>query len=568
MPSLNRSHLTLACLTVVLLAAVTRVAADDADDQFAVAAGHYDRQRWKLAAEEFQAFLKSHPNDPRAAEGVFFLGESLLQLGKYDDARQRFQDYATRAPAGKYARPALFRAGEAAYLAGKLDVAKTDLDRFAAKYPDDKLNAFAAPYLGEIAWSKGDATAAATLFRDALQRFPDGRLQDDCRVGLAKALEKQNQAEEAERLYLAVAGKTGSRLADAAQFHLGALQYAGGKYDQAVETFSAFENRLAGSPWCSSARLGHGWALLKLNRPDDALKMFEAAASEPKLGVEARYWFGLAQKVKKDWAAAARTLLALAEANPTHELTPAIRFHAGDALLNAGDAAAALKQFDAVLAFNAANGLPDAGGVAGKKKQFDAVLASKAGDEWRQQAVCGKVQAALQTKDYAAVDREAADFEKRFPNSLASRRDVQRMLARSLVERKEFDRAAAMLEPMVDPTKRGQQDLENRYLLGGELRRVETLRRRVGRAAAGGRSGRRAAEDRCPTDAGLAAAGAEEVCRGHRPAGSVPGRKARGRCRPSKAVGELAICYARTGQTRQGRKRSMPSLSRSIPSIR
>ena len=56
-----------------------------------MAAGHYDRQQWKLAVEEFRTFVEKYPNDRRANECVFFLGEALLQLGNIDEARQQFQ---------------------------------------------------------------------------------------------------------------------------------------------------------------------------------------------------------------------------------------------------------------------------------------------------------------------------------------------------------------------------------------------------------------------------------------------------------------------------------------------
>ena len=138
-----------------------------------------------------------------------------------------------------------------------------------------------------------------------------------------------------------------------AQFYLGALQYTSGKYERACETFSAFEDRLAQSPWTPNARLGHGQALLKRDRPDEAVRMFQAVAADSQLAVEARYWIALAEKAKKDWQDAAQTLLALADANPSHPLAPAMRFHAGDALLAAGDVPAAMQQFDAVLALPA-----------------------------------------------------------------------------------------------------------------------------------------------------------------------------------------------------------------------
>ena len=283
--------LAAACRTLIvalaacaILAPATPVHAAEADDQFAVAAGHYDRQQWRLAVEEFQTFLQKYPNDRRANEGVFFLGEALVQLGKLDAARKQFLAYSAREPDGKHARPALFRAGEAAYLSGNVQTARPDLERFLAKYPKDRLNAYVLPYLGDIALAGNDLAAAAGYFRNGLDRFPDGHMQDDCRVGLGRALEKQSQLEEAERLYLAVAGKPASPLADAAQFHLGALQYATGRYDQAAETFAAFEGRLASSAWRPNARLGRGLALLKQNRPAEAMQQFDAVLATPSAG--------------------------------------------------------------------------------------------------------------------------------------------------------------------------------------------------------------------------------------------------------------------------------------------
>ncbi len=152
-------------------------APDEADDQFAVAVGHYDHGRWKLAVEELRAFLEKYPHDRRAGESVFLLGEALLQSGQFDEARRQFLSYTSREPQGKYVRAAAFRSGEAAYLAGDFEKAKPDLVRFLTKYPGDRLNAFVLPYLGDIAFAGGDAAARQLLPRrtePVPQRTPPG----------------------------------------------------------------------------------------------------------------------------------------------------------------------------------------------------------------------------------------------------------------------------------------------------------------------------------------------------------------------------------------------------------
>ncbi|MCE5269021.1 MAG: tetratricopeptide repeat protein [Planctomycetaceae bacterium] len=360
---------TILSLAVAIIVCVSGpLQADEADDQYAVAAGHYDRGRWKLAAEEFLKFRQRFPKDRRQTICAFCLGESLFQLGKFDEALPCFRDYSNREPTGQYAKETLLQLGQCAYLAGKLDAAKTDLKRFLDKYPDDRWNETALFYLAEIALASDDAATAATRFREIMTRFPDGRLQDDCQVGLGRALEKQGQRDQAERLYVAVAAKPDSPQADAAQFHLGAMHYEVGKYAEALTSFAPFDSRLAQSPWRPNARLGQGLTLLKLNRPAEAVK-----------------------------------------------------------------------QFDAVLATADAN------------------------EELIQRALRGNVQAALQLKDYDSLDRQAARFEKRFAAS-PFRGDVQRMLARSLVERRHYDRAAVLLKSLLtQPSPR--QDLDSRYLL-------------------------------------------------------------------------------------------------------
>jgi TolA-binding protein len=429
----------LAILLVFFSAAIAR--ADEAADQFAVAAGHYDAKRWKMAADEFQTFQEKFPKHSQFNQSLFFQAEALLQLGQYESAHVKLEDYLKRELLGAFSRPAMFCVGEASYLAGKNDPAEKELGAFAKKYPDDRLNAFALPYLGDIASTKNEFPLAESYYREALKRFPEGGLQDDSRFGLARALEKQNRNDEAEKLYRTVAGKPSSRLADIAQFHLGALQYADGKYSEALETFQTLETKWPKSVWRPNAKLGLGWALVKLNRLDEASKIFQSLASDQKLGVEARYWQGLVRKAKQEWSEAAKILLETADRSPGHPLLPAIRFHTGDALLQAGDTDAAVKQFELLL----------------NEK-------SSVSNDWLEQAARGKVQAALLTKNYAAVEREAESFKKRFPKSPFAV-DVGRMLARSMLEQKQYDRAAGVLEALLMSKPTAEQEWEIRYLL-------------------------------------------------------------------------------------------------------
>jgi TolA-binding protein len=528
--ALRRALGRLLCLGWLAIGLAPVLRADEAEDDYTVAAVQYQRKQWKFAAEGFEAFLKKYPAHARASQSRFFLAETLIQLGRLEEAAARFKEYLDRDANGQYARPALFRSGESVYLLGKNDQAKPLLEQFLAKYPDDKLDAYVLPYLGNVALGAKDLAGAERYFRQGLKQYPQGHLQDDCRFGLAQALERQGNRDEAERLYLAVAAKTSGPLAEDAQFHLGAIQYAMGKFAEAISSFDAFETRLAQSHWRPTVRLGRGWALVKLNRLAEAVPVFASIVSDPQVGLQARYWLGLTQKAQKDYPAAAKTLLAAATADPKSPLAATIHFHAGDALLRAGDTAAAADQFDAALAAPGA----------------DEALAAD--------ALHGKAQAALKAKDQATLERIAADFAKRFPNSPLAV-DVRRISARSLLERKQFAPAAEILKPMVDakPDGRGEQELEDRYLLAlayeGMGRTEDALR--LNSQVVTGSPGQLQANAQLAQASLLVALGKHaeaipflEAFLASQPAGDAA----------MKGLAELSICYAKTKQVDKAKK--------------
>jgi len=444
-----RANLLNLSLAVVLAASPALVWAGPAEDQYAVAAGHYNQKRWKLAAEEFRKFLADFPDHAKSHRSVFYLAESQVQLRQFDDAAAGFREFIRRAPNDTLARKALFRAGEASFLAGRFDAAERDLSEFLKSSGDDSLGGFALPYLGDIAASRHDVQAAQEFYSQGLERFPQGAMQDDCRFGLAQALEELGQQEEARRLYLALASKTKCPWADDAQYRLAASQYAAGEFDDALQSFAAFETSFDGSPWKDKAALAAGQSLFYLQKYDQAKTRFEAlarAAVEGKsdVALEANYWLGLVYKAQRNWDAAADCLLATAAAAEQHPLAPAIRFQAGDSLVHAGKFAEAAGQFDLVIQ---------------RWPQSEYV------DDCR----LGTIHAALAAGNHTVLDELVTTFLQQFPDS-PLKTDAQRAQARSLLARKEPARAATLLEGLLAGRAEEQDHLAadaatHRYLL-------------------------------------------------------------------------------------------------------
>jgi TolA-binding protein len=232
-----RIQLALTLAAVILAMPAATSFADPADDQFAVAAGHYAARRWDLAVEEFQKFLTEYPDHASRTKALFFCGEALVQTNKYAVAQTQFEAALEADPQGRYARQALFRAGECAYWDEKSADARATLLRFSQKYVDDPLNAYALNYLGELALRAGDNTAAKTHYNDAIERFGDGPTASDCRLGLAQAhlgLAEYRQAETALKGLLEE-----ERLTVEVHYWLGRVSQAEEQWDNAAKEFQA-----------------------------------------------------------------------------------------------------------------------------------------------------------------------------------------------------------------------------------------------------------------------------------------------------------------------------------------
>jgi TolA-binding protein len=243
---INRCARIVLVLAISLLSTPVRLDAGEAEDQYAVAAGHYGAQRWQLAVDEFQALLKDHPDDANCVKAHFFLGEALVQLGKYDRASAEFKQVLARDPNGPLARQALFRVGETSHLAGQREAARRALEEFRNKYPDDKLNERAVAYLDETEISTAESLMAGKRFSDA-----------------------------EEKLEAFLKARPSAKSADRALGQLAVCQLQLGEYDKAAETFARLLDRFPESPAAAEAAWSRGQALERLKKFDAALASYQ-----------------------------------------------------------------------------------------------------------------------------------------------------------------------------------------------------------------------------------------------------------------------------------------------------
>jgi tol-pal system protein YbgF len=109
--------------------------AETPKDNYDLAYGYLLRKDYAQAETTFQAFLKQYPNDRRAADAEFWLGESLFQRQRYDAAAQAFLDLSTKHKTHAKAPEALLRLAQSLGAMKQKEMSCATLAEIDRKYP-------------------------------------------------------------------------------------------------------------------------------------------------------------------------------------------------------------------------------------------------------------------------------------------------------------------------------------------------------------------------------------------------------------------------------------------------
>ncbi|HEY3964421.1 MAG TPA: tetratricopeptide repeat protein [Planctomycetaceae bacterium] len=280
------------------------VSADEGLDAYRVAVGFYNKDEWKLAAANFQAFLKDHGDHPKAENARFYYGLTLVKLENFKQARDVLRGFVKDYPKSRELTAAGYWIGHSSYFLDDFAEAEKELSRFITAAPQDALQEWALPYLADSELRLQKPEASAQHFQQALDAFPKGEMAEDAKFGLARSFELLKKIPEAIKAYQEVAAnRAGGRAADA-QLNLGDLHFDAGDFAAAAADFEAFEQKFPESPQLAQAQFNRGSALYQLRDFQKAAAAFDKASKSPKYTVESLFWKGLSLKSAPDLAQA------------------------------------------------------------------------------------------------------------------------------------------------------------------------------------------------------------------------------------------------------------------------
>ena len=108
--------------------------ASDQESLFNAAYGDYTSGQFVLAVSGFEEFLSRYPEAPRAADALYWIGESMAAQDRHDDARRRFLDVPQRFPSSPKVPDAILRAALEAVELGQVNDAIRELRQLIAAY--------------------------------------------------------------------------------------------------------------------------------------------------------------------------------------------------------------------------------------------------------------------------------------------------------------------------------------------------------------------------------------------------------------------------------------------------
>lgn len=213
---------------------------------YAIAANYYTQENWDEAVEAFGKLIRQYPASKESVTSKFFIAEILMKQEKYQSAFRSYQNFIQDHPRHAYRSRAAFRLGESAYRLSNYDVAIRSLEDFILNHAQHDLNEYALAYLGEIRLINEEPQLAKRAFETALRIYPASTMSNNCRLGLAKALQVLGHEEDAVKFYQFLITQNCDGLLADCNLQLGIIFLGRRDFDTAKASFRT-AMRLSGS---------------------------------------------------------------------------------------------------------------------------------------------------------------------------------------------------------------------------------------------------------------------------------------------------------------------------------
>lgn len=334
-------------------AALAQNEPDAATKALLAANGLFERGHFKLAADDYEQFLKDHAAHPQAAharyslaichyrlssfdkavplldkvlgdgqfdkkdEALAVLGHCHLSMQANDKALATFERLLREYGKSPHAELAALNRAQVLYLLNRKDEAAKAADQYISRYPQSG-RIDAAIYFASLArHDTGKFADAAAALDKLVKERADSPYHLDAVLLLGRCLEGAGRFSDAAAQYRRMLDLAPSARKAEALYNLGAALYRAGQFPQAMESLNAVVSQHADDPYAGPARLQLALSQLAADKPDDARRTLQQVVEkDPPRADAARYWIAQCDIAQEKFDDAQRLLDELAQRNP------------------------------------------------------------------------------------------------------------------------------------------------------------------------------------------------------------------------------------------------------------
>jgi len=348
--------------TAEALAEFQRVQKDYADSEYAARAQYkegylrYSASEMEPARALLEAFLARKLNSGLEADARHLLGMIAYASQQFEPALQYFQASLDTQPAGTYRADSAWQAAQTLYDLTRFAEARDRFTAFTTEFAADARAPLGLMRAGDAAFHLKEFPAAEAFYAQAIEKST-GDARGEALYRLAVARNNSGQGAQSVQAFEQLLAEF-SASPHAAEAHLRAGQYwvAGGK--EPLKAIPHFETALAAAPEGELAgELTKGLALARYEAKDldgAAQTFVQLLRKWPKVKLnESTYaWAGQYLYDRQAWADASVALQALLDNVPEYPDRPRVAFKIAECAERAEQLDDALAKYDAIVAID------------------------------------------------------------------------------------------------------------------------------------------------------------------------------------------------------------------------
>lgn len=174
-------------LYIILLPGLLFSQTGDSGNYFIFAKKLYEDKMYDLAAEQFHQFAEQNPNNPRAAEALYFAGLSYFYIKAYQDAKKEFLYLVIKFPDARNLDQAQFKIADCFQALGELSAAANAYRQVQGFYPRSPLAEQAIFMAAKMFFDNKQYDNAIEILYDFLEVYPTSKLNQDGQLLLAES---------------------------------------------------------------------------------------------------------------------------------------------------------------------------------------------------------------------------------------------------------------------------------------------------------------------------------------------------------------------------------------------